>query len=495
MKRALGAALAFGLFACLAPPVDDPATKVYQTTDVVIRPSNKVDVLFMIDNSTSMQPMASELTDRFKEFFTVFQTLAAQGTFVDLHIGVVTSDYGAGPVAAPGGCDKSPGGQFGKLQAKGAAATNCTAPVGNNYLSFVFTDASGNGSGNLPQGQDLLQTFTCMASVGQSGCGFEHQLESVYAALGGNLAENAGFLRRDALLAVVFVTNEDDGSAPPTAEFYSKDADATTYGVYDTYRQTRFGVECGGAPAPETASMGALMCEPAAAGADREYDVQRYIDLFTKTIAEGGIKDEPSQDIFLAAIDAPDDSFEVVLADVSGGGSPAAPLVPCAAVHSPPDTHCTPRLKHSCQNSANPGFFGDPALRLNAVVRALPLHQITSICDSDYSPALASLANTIGDGLAGCLTAKLATPANPDCTVEDQSEGSAPTPLPRCDSAPAGAACWTIEAKARCSNLALYPDGLGISVQRNGHTTADGTTTRVECATLAQSVSPSPSPH
>src|SRR3954470_14473657 len=52
----------------------------------------KVDLLLMIDNSTSMDAMQSELRARFAGFLQVFHQLAAMGTFVDLHIGVVTSD-------------------------------------------------------------------------------------------------------------------------------------------------------------------------------------------------------------------------------------------------------------------------------------------------------------------------------------------------------------------------------------------------------------------
>src|SRR6478736_5825249 len=49
---------------------------------------NKVDVLFMIDNSTSMAPMSNELRLRFPQFFKVFSDLAANGTNLDLHVGV-----------------------------------------------------------------------------------------------------------------------------------------------------------------------------------------------------------------------------------------------------------------------------------------------------------------------------------------------------------------------------------------------------------------------
>src|SRR5437763_1643988 len=92
-------------------------------------------------------------------------------------------------------------------------------------------------------GRQPLAAFSCMASVGATGCGFEHQLEAVYAALHNNLTENKGFLRDDAILAVVFVTNEDDASAPPNSEVFDRNQVAK-YGFLSTYRQTRYGVQC-----------------------------------------------------------------------------------------------------------------------------------------------------------------------------------------------------------------------------------------------------------
>src|SRR5262249_13119377 len=158
--------------------------------------------------------------------------LAADPTkpvYADLHIGVVTSDYGAGATGAPG-CTSSPGGDFGRLQARGkSAAQGCLKPLpdlntgGLNFVHYDFNPkADPAPSNNPPPDQDLVHTFVCMASVGATGCGFEHQLESVYAALHNNLPENAGFLRPDALLAVLFVTDEDDSSAPPDTDMFDK---------------------------------------------------------------------------------------------------------------------------------------------------------------------------------------------------------------------------------------------------------------------------------
>ena len=67
------------------------------------------------------------------------------------------------------------------------------------------------------------QAFSCLATVGTSGCGFEHQLASAAVSLGfrgTTPAANVGFLRPDAFLAIAFITNEDDCSAPPDTPIF-----------------------------------------------------------------------------------------------------------------------------------------------------------------------------------------------------------------------------------------------------------------------------------
>ena len=203
----------------------------------------KVDVLFLIDDSTSMEAMAQELRNRFPQFFGVFSELARNSFYADLHLGVVTSDLGAGRGDTPG-CAPGGGGRGGKFQAIGkSAAPSCQRPIGADYVQYVFAPI-GDGPSNLPPGQSLLQTFTCMASVGSSGCGFEQVLESAYQALKN---PPAGFLRDDAVLAVVFLTNEDDCSAPFDSDLFDESQSAT-YGYFNSYRCTRFGVAHGSPP-------------------------------------------------------------------------------------------------------------------------------------------------------------------------------------------------------------------------------------------------------
>jgi hypothetical protein len=490
--------------ACLSPPVNSPTTTVTQSTPVRVpqNSKNSVDVLFMVDNSSSMEAMQTLLKDRFGDFFAVFNQLAADGTYADLHIGVVTSDYGAGDKAG-GGCQVSGGGQQGLLQARGvAAAADCQPPLnGTPYIEYAFNPNGGAPTSNLPAGQDLVKTFTCMASVGAGGCGFEHQLESVYAALK-NSQQNGGFLRSDALLTVVFVTNEDDGSAPPNARFYENTADVGTFGAYDTYRQSRFALNCNGGAIPYADGSGvglaqALMsCEaaPNPMGNDPNvaYDLTRYTTLFNQPSGRGGVKATPD-DVILVGIDGPQDVTKTVLI-TKGTGLGLAPsprYQPCGPQLS---DNCLMRLEHSCQNNAAPAFFADPAIRLNTLINSAKFHKTASICGDDldqqpdYSGALRDLAQLISSQISpGCIPAKLTDAAKPDCRVQDVTTDINGTPtvhiLPQCTTGSPVVPCWKAEVKTGCAKFS--PDSIGISIDRGGQPAPDRTTASVECTTDA----------
>src|SRR2546423_7848086 len=122
------------LFACLAPPVESPKTTVTQETSVRVEQSvkNKVDLLFMIDNSPSMAPKQKELANRFPTLIKALQNFAAQGNPASYHIGVVNSDLGAGPFTLnQGQCH--PGGDGGKLQVTPAAGAPNVPAAGTNF--------------------------------------------------------------------------------------------------------------------------------------------------------------------------------------------------------------------------------------------------------------------------------------------------------------------------------------------------------------------------
>ena len=143
-----------------------------------------------------------------------------------------------------------------------------------------------------------------MASVGDQGCGFEHQLEAAYRALHDCIPREPASCAPTRFLAVVFVTDEDDCSAPTNTICSSRRP--ATYGTLHSFRCTQYGVACCGALVPAIRAAIWRQLHPTAEPRDgrggKLFDVQRYIDFFTKPAAQGGVKADPD-DVILAAID------------------------------------------------------------------------------------------------------------------------------------------------------------------------------------------------
>jgi hypothetical protein len=366
---------------------------------------DKVDILFMVDDSPSMTPKQTELQARFPELIKALDDMAAGGSPVDYHIGVVTSDLGAGPTPY-GGC--TPGGLGAKLQPIGRGhLANCQPPTGG--LNFIDYNQI-TGTNNLPTGVDLASEFTCMASVGASGCGFEHQLEAAYKALHDcmpdasgaypncTIPENKGFLRPDSVLVVLLLTDEDDCSADPNTDLF--DPNQTAYGADLSYRCTNYGIECtqGGSEQlmPYGDSGGALSsCQSApnfnGAGPGKLYDLSRYLNFFTMPTSAGGVRDGAGN-LVLAAIDAPSAPVQSIVAN-------PMTFAPCAAGATIDGQKCAVLLQHSCNASSS--FFGDPAVRINQLVNASAGSLVSSICDMDYTSAMSSVAQQIGMRVMG----------------------------------------------------------------------------------------------
>src|SRR5437588_6436191 len=94
--------------------VGQPTLSVREDTITLVR-RDKVDILFMMDNSPSTAPKRIELRNRFPELLTRIQTLATSGAPASFHIGVVDSDLGAGPFTLNAG-QCHPGGDSGILR-------------------------------------------------------------------------------------------------------------------------------------------------------------------------------------------------------------------------------------------------------------------------------------------------------------------------------------------------------------------------------------------
>lgn len=181
----------------------------------------KVDFLFVIDNSTSMEDNQKALIDSFPGFIDSIKT--ALGDVTDYHVMVVDTD-GEGRCKQPcdpndadyvpfcsednyyackaelSSCDKLRG--AGVVQPVGSFASNkeCTIFGGHRYM--------------VAEEPDLLGTFSCVATVGTAGAQAEKPMNAMVDAVSQGLNYpdgcNGGFLRDDAILVVTFLS--DDGN-------------------------------------------------------------------------------------------------------------------------------------------------------------------------------------------------------------------------------------------------------------------------------------------
>jgi hypothetical protein len=245
----------------------------------VIGAARDIDLLFVVGNSPSMGEEQASLTRAFPAL--VAELKKAPGGLPNLHIAVVSSDLGAGPTAVKG-C--IPIGDRGRFQTK----ASCGLDAGARFMSSV-----GNGTANNFRGE-IADVFKCMASLGVQGCGYIHPLQSVRAALLESVnPENKGFLRPNALLAIVLVADEDDCSADLNSKLFS---DTTTFlGTTPTFRCAQEGHLCAGMSPPIDAFQAPLSsCKANDAG--RLETIQAVVDTIRV------MKKDPARQIFVAGV-------------------------------------------------------------------------------------------------------------------------------------------------------------------------------------------------
>jgi hypothetical protein len=384
---------------------------------------DQVDILFMIDNSPSMAPKQAQLRSNFPELVTRIQNLATNGAAASFHIGIIDSDLGAGPYTLnQGQCH--PGGNGGRLHtAADPGAANVPDACAAFHLDPIepfITYESATGATNLGS-VDLATAFTCLSAVGEGGCGFEHQLESVDRALT-DPTINAGFLRNGALLVVVLLTDEDDCSAPPDSTLFDPSSGGVgQYGTLHSFRCTQFGIRCDG-KALDGNPIDSSSCEPVTGGP--LFDVKRYADLF----GNNGVKSNGS-DVLLVSLSAPPTPVVVNVTQ------------PCIDQVNTPSC---PALGHSCAVSPNGPLFGDPGVRLHAVMASTPNSVEASICDDGYGGTLDAMADAMAARMrAGCLPGAVVDRADSGCTVTVDGLDT-----PRC--ATGRLPCWDLVDDAGC---------------------------------------------
>ena len=437
---------------CPVPTAGDSKTKmkefgkcVSQLGESVVdaRLRKDVDILFLIDNSPSMSPKQKALASNIPKFIQKIDDTGA-----NYHVGIATSDIGSNvqPGVPWGGnigkCDSYEG-DDGVLQAVPCTTRNTVTPDARNACAqlcpddkFVPTDgrrfiSKVDGVTNVPQSMERdpvtgkmvdvgpNKAFRCMALVGDDGCGIEGQMEGAKRALDGHRSENSGFLRANSVLAVIFITDEDDCSVqmakrdqnnpsyrdcdptqPDSPECYNVDFRCLARSIQCNETTLTTGVKTG---CKERANN---YLEP----------VEKYFRFFSNL--------RPSNKLLVSGI--------WTLPSISTGGKVE---IARAGGTTTPNLNRAGGAGASCVYASDQSVYGQAQLRLSKFAKQFgndakgqPNALEVSICDIDnYPTALDRIAKAIEQRLqAQCLpvTPKNDAAGHPICLVGDVDEAS-----------------------------------------------------------------------
>jgi hypothetical protein len=408
-----------------------PESGVKIVVEVPAEPARDLDLLFLIDNSASMAKLQSKLTGSFPTFINVLRTLP--GGLPNLHIAVVSSDLGAGAYDAGDipGCRHH--GDQGIMQNAPRGTTCATGSLNGGQHFIVDSNGQKNYAGTLED------TFACIASLGDQGCGFEHQLGSLLRALGadgngGPPPENYGFNRPNAVLAITILTNEDDCSAPAESTLFDPSSRyvADPLGPVSSFRCNEYGHLCGGQRPPRNANAELSgMCTSAEDGKLlRVADVAKALKALKPGMPNG---------VLLSVIAGPPSPYNVKL------------TTPVLA----DDPSFWPSIEHSC--TAVDDSYADPGVRMKELTDAFGENGVfQTICGTSLEPASQRIAEEIGKRmepacLIGIPDAQPGTPGfQPDCRVVDHFgsafSGQTDVPLQTCLETKDVAPCWYTDA-------------------------------------------------
>lgn len=193
-----------------AMPTDAPTPTDSPTPDPM-QGAGSVDLLVVVDDSNSMTRGQDYLTNYVGG---VVSGLIQRHGVRDVRVGVVSTDLGTPGSVIPS-C-VGPAGDDGVLnpRERGAATSirPLPTPVGSCEMisSAPWIDVTATLNPMVAQA-----IVPCQMALGLGGCGLEQPLEASLRALTTQSAAggpNAGFLRRDATLAILLLTDEEDAS-------------------------------------------------------------------------------------------------------------------------------------------------------------------------------------------------------------------------------------------------------------------------------------------
>jgi len=230
------------LVGCNAHPIEPICYQHYaeSTTEVSLESQRKVDILFVIDDSGSMGREQGTLAANFGVLVEQLESLEVDA---DYRIAITTTESGnahcingdgeVGAMRMRSCLSHLDDFEFaGNDQRDIACRAQCPAELAD-LVPLPTALAEGGvekprpwlqrtrAGSNVPEGITTAQALACWGPQGIDGCGYESPLESMLTALERSddaSDEGAGFLREDALLQVVIITDEADCSATALGE-------------------------------------------------------------------------------------------------------------------------------------------------------------------------------------------------------------------------------------------------------------------------------------
>jgi hypothetical protein len=436
------------LWACTGHPLLAPTPMPEKQNDQYyeVKTSRDIDILFVVDNSPSMSDKQRNLVRNFPIFMQELKQI--EGGLPNVHIGVVSTDLGAGPTPLWNGCGRV-GGDRGMLQVKAGCGLDAAAR---------FIVSLENGQTNNFQG-DIAQVFSCIAALGDLGCGYEHPLQAARRALYDSVTpENNGFLRPDAYLGIIILSDEDDCSADIDSDLFSDDASFEGTGA--SFRCAQAGHLCDGKSPPVATFATSL----AGCTSNENGRLLKVAEIVTSIRA---LKPRPDDQIIVAAITGWTEDWPRSAYRYDRFGNVDVDYLPlCMGVNG----------------------IATPAVRIKQFVEAFGANgSMHSICADDFSLAM----HTIGEKLAlvvknPCIDVPLADTSSdnglqPDCAVIDhipENDGFVDQAIRPCF---AGAPpCWKLNPAPSCP-----ASGFQIEVDRGDSPPPPGTQQVIRCLTCS----------
>jgi hypothetical protein len=301
--------------------------------------------------------------------------------------------------------------------------------------------------------------FKCIGALGEAGCGFESQFAALLRALGADgraaPAENQGFLRPDAYLAIIMLTNEDDCSASPGVPLFDTGSNASLQSLLGppaNFRCNEFGHDCDGAH-PGRFAPNNDVAQMVSYTSCKSNDSEGYLLSVADTANRlKQLKADPAQ-IAVVSIQAPANPYTVTWKN------PPTTDTSCGAASCP-----WPAIAHSC--TANDGAFGDPGVRTAQLASEFGARgAVLPICVDSFAASLDRAAMLINSLLTPpCIPGVIQSNATgqPDCNVTRHVAtgrgGFTDEVAPACADNGGVAPCWQL-APAECGHiLNVSPD-------------------------------------